>query len=189
VRDAVYFATFWQNDRMPRLNEIHFQCAQTLTPVPPPRLADENLRAYIMLLSAHFQGFCRDLHTECVVAVAASLPVGLQLMFQTQCLAGRDLDGGNPRFEAIRNDFERFYLGLNRALSFNVANATHVTHIGQLNSWRNYAAHQKTSPPAGAGSLSLAAVQAWKNSCDSLATELDGILYNRQLNMLGNAPW
>jgi len=31
---------------------------------PNPPLEDENLRRLIMLLSAHFQGYCRDLYTR-----------------------------------------------------------------------------------------------------------------------------
>lgn len=55
----------WVNDRVPRLTEIEAQCAtSTALVLSNPRLREENLRGYIMLLSAHFQGFCRDLYTE-----------------------------------------------------------------------------------------------------------------------------
>ncbi len=46
----------WQADRLPRLTEIDAHCAATLAITPPPTLTDENLRGYVMLLSAHFQG-------------------------------------------------------------------------------------------------------------------------------------
>jgi hypothetical protein len=50
---------------MVRLAEIDAQCAASQVLAPPnPRLVDENLRGYVVLLSAHFQGFCRDLYTE-----------------------------------------------------------------------------------------------------------------------------
>lgn len=52
----------WQNDRMHRLGEVDAQCAASLALAPPqPNLVEENLRGYVLLLSAHFQGFCRDL--------------------------------------------------------------------------------------------------------------------------------
>jgi len=70
----------WRNDRVPRLNEVDTQCAATLAIAPLPNLADENLRGYVMLLSAHFQGFCRDLHTECVQIVAAVVDAAMQPM-------------------------------------------------------------------------------------------------------------
>src|SRR5208337_1092080 len=83
----------WQNERMPRLGEVDNQCAATLALVPLPKLADENLRGYVMLLSAHFQGFCRDLHTECIQIVTAAVAPAMQLMIQSQCFTGRELDG------------------------------------------------------------------------------------------------
>ena len=47
----------WQTERMPRLDEIDTQCAASLARAQPnPRLVDENLRGYVVLLSAHFQG-------------------------------------------------------------------------------------------------------------------------------------
>ena len=74
----------WQHDRMPRLDEVDTQCVTTFMPVPPPALAEENLRAYVMLLSAHFQGFCRDLHTECIQIVATSVALSMQPLIQAQ---------------------------------------------------------------------------------------------------------
>jgi hypothetical protein len=120
----------WQNDRMPRLNEVDTQCAATLAIVPPPHLADENLRAYVMLLSAHLQGFCRDLHTECVQIVGLSVAPAMRLLIQLQCLAGRGLDGANPRFETLRKDFDRFGIDLNAALAVNPANAPEFPTLG-----------------------------------------------------------
>jgi hypothetical protein len=180
----------WQTDRLPRLAEVDAQCAATLAVVPPPALADENLRGYVMLLSAHFQGYCRDLHTECVqVVAAASASPAIEVVVQTQGIAGRELDGANPRYETLRKDFERFAFDLVAALAANPANALRVTHIGHLNSWRNYAAHHKTTPPTAGGPFNLAAVRVWRDSCDGLATALDGIMYNRLQAVLGGPPW
>lgn len=45
----------WRNDRMQRLSEIEAQCASSLALTPPqPNLVEENLRGYVLLLSAHF---------------------------------------------------------------------------------------------------------------------------------------
>jgi hypothetical protein len=179
----------WQRDRMPRLDEVDAQCATTFVAVPPSRLADENLRGYVMLLSAHFQGFCRELHSECIQIATTFVPPAMQYLFQAQCVAGRELNRANPQFETIRKDFERFGFNLNAALAASPANATRITHIGHLNSWRNYAAHHKKSMPTAGGPFTLATVQGWRNSCDGLATELDGIMYNQLQMALGKAPW
>jgi len=51
----------WQNDRMPRLTQIDAQCAVSLAATPPNAYwIEENLRGYVVLFSAHFQGFCID---------------------------------------------------------------------------------------------------------------------------------
>jgi hypothetical protein len=47
-----------------------------------------------------------------------------------------------------------------------------VTHLGELNRWRNIAAHH-AQPTAGP--LTLPQLQAWRTSCDGLATSLDHI--------------
>jgi hypothetical protein len=155
----------WRNDRVIRLNDVDAQCAAPLALVPPnPNLADENLRGYVMLLSAHFQGFCRDLHTDCIQAVTAAVAVPLQTMIQAQCLAGRDLDATNPRYATIRKDFERFGLDLQVALAANPANLLRITHLDHLNAWRNYAAHHKTAPPLVGGPFGVVTVRTWKDS-------------------------
>jgi hypothetical protein len=182
----------WQTNRVSRLGDS--QCDATSVLVPPnPQLADENLRGFVMLLSAHFQGFCRDLHSECVQAVADAVAQPMRFMIQTQCVAGRELDGANPRYDVIRKDFERFGLDLRAALTANpataAANTNSVTLIGHLNLWRNYAAHHKTSMPTHGGPFALATVRVWKQACAGLAAELDGIMYNQLRTVLGKAPW
>src|SRR5947209_5971913 len=63
--------------------------------------------AYAMLLSSQFQGFCRDLHSECVDHLLASVPDPLRTVFRSQFIAGRKLDAGNPNPGNIGADFNR----------------------------------------------------------------------------------
>jgi hypothetical protein len=182
----------WQTDRLPRLNAIDAQCDAVFSLVAPnPTLADENLRGYVMLLSAHLQGFCRDLHTECVQVVATALGVSpaVRVMIQAFGLGGRQLDGSNPRFDAIRKDFNRFGLSLSSAFQANPANVIRVTLLDHMNQWRNYAAHDKATAPSIGGPFTLATVRAWVAACDGLATELDGVMYNQLSSILGRPPW
>jgi hypothetical protein len=99
----------WQNDRMPRLRAIDAQCASSLALAPPnPNLVEENLRGYIVLLSAHFQGFCRDLYTESAQVIAAKVRPSLQVLIQAQFTAHCALDRGNPNHHNLKGDFRRF---------------------------------------------------------------------------------
>jgi hypothetical protein len=177
----------WVNDRMLRLHEIEAQCAasQALDP-PNPRLCEENLRGFIVLLSAHFQGFCRDLYTESAQIVVSRVLASLQVLIQDQFTAHRSLDQGNPTLQNLRKDFERFGFTLNLAAA-DPANPARLQHLTDLNRWRNIAAHHGTVPPAGLPSL--AEPQQWRTSCNGLAASLDGIMYNELRRTLRRAPW
>jgi len=177
----------WVNDRVPRLLEIEAQCAasQALA-LPNPRLREENLRGYIVLLSAHFQGFCRDLYTESAQITAFRVRATLRILIQAQFTAHRALDHGNPNLQNVRKDFERFGFTLNLA-DADPGNPARLQHLGELNKWRNIAAHYGTVPPAGLPSLTD--LHDWRNSCNGLAASLDGIMYNELRRILRRAPW
>lgn len=143
-----------------------------------------------MLVSGHFQGFCRDLYTECAQLCAAAVPVSLRTTIQAQFAAALTLNNGNPTVENIRKDFERFGFLLDLA-SAAPGNPQRVTHLGHLNYWRNAVAHQKAAPPpAGVPAvLTLADIQAWRASCDGLATSLDDTMRQELTRILGATPW
>jgi hypothetical protein len=179
----------WQNHRMPRLLQIDIQCAVSVALVPPnPDLAEENLRAYVVLLSAHFQGFCRDLYTEASQIFVSKVRPSLQVLIQDQFNARRILDQGNPSLDNIARDFNRFRLNLQVELNADPANALRRQHLAALNQWRNVVAHQGTTLPPGAP-LSLPMLQVWRQSCDDLTTSLDGIVYNQLRWLLRRKPW
>ncbi len=177
----------WQNDRMPRLQQVDLQCAGCLAAAPPNvHLIEENLRGYVVLLSAHFQGFCRNLYSEATLVIASKVRPALRRMIQEQFSAHRKLDHGNPSLQHLKEDFERF--GFTLDLAADPANLPCLTDLSSMNKWRNVAAHQGTTPPAGIP-LNLPSLQAWRGSCDGLATSLDGILYNELRKILRRAPW
>ncbi len=94
--------TCWQTDRTPRLAEVDAHCAAVLALVPPNlTFLDETLRGYVLHLSAHFQGFCRDLSTECTQIWIAAIPGGLQSSAQAQFSAQLALEKGNPSHDNI----------------------------------------------------------------------------------------
>ena len=195
--------TRWQNDRMLRLGHMDAHCAALFAPAAPsfppaapvappspPPLAHESLQGYTMLVSGHFQGFCRDLYTECAQLCAAAAPTTMRTKLQAQFAAALALNTGNPTHETIRKDFERFgfSLDLDGAAP---GNSQCVTHLGHLNFWRNHVAHQKGSPPpTGVPTLlTLANIQVWRASCNRLAISLDDIMKQELGRILGVAPW
>jgi hypothetical protein len=180
--------TDWQNERMPRLAAIDTHCAASALLTPSnPHLAEESLQGYVMLLSGHFQGFCRDLCRECTQVFAAHVSVGLRATVQTQFLGEMHLNIKNPNIETIRRDFERFAFTLD--FGADPANALRLTHLRHMNRWRNTVAHQKATAPIGVPALTLAAVQDWRTSCDGFAIWLDGIMHAELRRILGTPPW
>jgi hypothetical protein len=143
---------------MRRLGEVDAQCATSLAFAPPqPNLVDENLRGYVLLLSAHFQGYCRNLYMECAQIVVSKVRATLQVLMQAQFTAHRRLDHGNPNLQNLREDFERFGFTLDLAAA-DPANPARLQDLAALNRWRNVAAHHGTLP-AGAPPLNLSLLQ------------------------------
>src|SRR3954447_11108367 len=101
--------TQWQNDRRIRLQDVEAHCAAVIAQVPPnATFLDETLRGYVLHLSAHFQGFCRDLYTECSQLWIAAIPANFRATAQAQFFAHLALEKGNPSHENIMRDFRRF---------------------------------------------------------------------------------
>jgi hypothetical protein len=170
------------------LAEVDAQCAVSIALAPPrPYLVEENLRGYVLLLSAHFQGFCRDLHTESALTIVSRVRASLQVLIQAQFTNRRWLDRGNPNLQNLREDFGRFNFVLDLA-GADPANPGRVTDLGLLNEWRNVAAHHGRIP-TGLPSLTLPLIQRWRNACDGLAISLDEIMYNELRTILRRAPW
>ena len=93
----------WQTDRVPRLNALAAQVATA----PPSALAEENLRASVAMLCAHFQGYCRDLYTEGAQRMTLALPAEFQSLVQRQSMTELKLSTGNPTLQSLTHDFNR----------------------------------------------------------------------------------
>jgi hypothetical protein len=166
---------------------VQAQLAASRVLAPPnPRLSEENLRAYIVLLSAHFQGFCRDLHAESALTISRRVRRSLQPLVQAQFTSNLALDYGNPNLQNLRKDFERFRFRLDLT-SRDPRNPARLHDLSELSRWRNIVAHHGTVPPTGLPSSTD--LHDWTNSCDGLAISLDGIVYNELRRILRRAPW
>ncbi len=177
----------WTTDRLVRVRQIAAQCVATTALVPAnPTLADENLRGWVMLLSAHFQGFCRDLYTEASQQVVAVLPTAYQVVVQNQFSAGRKLDRGNPTLDNLEEDFDRLGVSLRTALKADAGGESLKRDLAALNDWRNKAAHRNTMtlPALGPG-----LVAGWVQTCDELAGKLNALVYTELAGLLGQPPW
>lgn len=131
----------WQNDRMLRLGHMDAHCASlfavptaplppqptpsgphqpvvpvpvAVAPPPPPPLAHESLQGYVVLLSGHFQGFCRNLYTECAQLCAAAAPATLRTTIQAQFVSGlalNDVQAWRASCDGLANSLDAIMRG------------------------------------------------------------------------------
>ena len=159
------------------------------------RYATEQINhAYTVLLASQFQGFCRDLHNECVEAlVNATAPVVIQPMFRAQLLRGRQLDKGNASRENITADFERFRIPFNtQVIAADRRNVGRYRRLLALNTWRNAIAHQDFARLTVSGTtpvLRLVTVREWRAACSGLAVSYDRVMRSYLAEITGTSPW
>ncbi len=151
-------------------------------------------QAYAMLLASQFQGFCRDLHTECVdhlVTALAPAPL-LWPLVQAEFTRGRQLDRGNAQPASIGADFGR--LGIDfwtEVEGYHPRNRGRKDALVLLNEWRNAIAHQDFDPARLGGTtiLRLTQVQRWRMACRHLARVFDEVMRRRLQTLTGISPW
>lgn len=146
--------------------------------------------AYATLLSAQFQGFCRDLHSEAVdVIVGGVARVALQPIVRVVLVQGRKLDHGNPNPGNIGSDFGRlgmmqFWPNVN---ALDRRNHARQAALENLNTWRNAIAHQDWNHVGGV--LHLTQVRTWRAACRALAIHFDRSVGVHVGALVGAPPW
>jgi hypothetical protein len=184
----------WQTTRAALLDEIESAHRSVGGTGPGRRTATQQLNfAYAVLLSSHFQGFCRDLHSECTDALARSItPASLRVTVQTEWRRGRKLDQGNPNPGNIGADFNRFGVVFWMTVrSADARNAQRQSLLEALNEWRNAIAHQDFDPAklGGTTTLQLATVRTWRTACNGLAHSFDAVMREHIRINVGAPPW
>jgi hypothetical protein len=182
----------WQNRRRLLLDEVEDAHRSVGGVGPGRRHATEQInQAYAVLLSAHFQAYCRDLHSECADYLVRAVPAALADMFLAALMWNRKLDHGNPNAGNLGSDFGRFELNF-------WADVEHIDHrnevrrelLDELNLWRNAIAHQDFDPVRlGAGALQLRQVRTWRAACQQLALDFDEVMRSHLERRLGGSPW
>ena len=116
---------------------------------PGARAASQQInQAYAVLLTAQFQGFCRDLRSECTdYLVAPVADPDLREMLRDNLLLGRRLDRGNPNPGNLGADYNRLSLAFWSLVDAgSPANLARRAALEQLCEWRNAIAHQDFGP-------------------------------------------
>lgn len=184
----------WQADARRALDEIDAAHRAVRGTGRGRRFAVQQInQAYVVLLSSHFQRFCRALHTECVEhLIGAPQYAAIRLILYSSLVEGRKLNWGNPNAGNIGSDYAR--LGLDIWSGVHVASSRSEKRqrkLEQLNHWRNAVAHHDFDKPrlGGRRELTLSEVREWRRACNALALDFDRVAHAYLLGITGQAPW
>src|SRR4029077_4583141 len=99
----------WRTERLAALDELQVAHRSVGGTGRGRRPTTQQINhAYAVLLSSQFQGFCRDLHNECIGLLVRWITlIGLRDAFERVLLLNRKLDTGNPNPGNIGSDFDR----------------------------------------------------------------------------------
>lgn len=184
----------WKSDARRALDEIASAHAAVGGRAPGRRYATQEINhAYAVLLSSQFQRFCRDLHTEAVDCLVASVsPQAVQPILLARLREARRLDRGNPNPGNLGADFGRLGLDLWPELQRRDSrNRGRQRQLQNLADWRNAIAHQDFAiaalvprPP-----LRLTQIRAWRSVCNAIAKELELLMGDHLESVAGVRPW
>lgn len=186
----------WKRRRLRALEPIELAHAAIVGVGPGRRHVTQQInQAFAVLLSSQFQGFCRDLHSECVDHIVKNvLPTSAQEVVRLNLLKGRKLDTANPNPANLGNDFNRFgrkFRFMDELLAHDPSNQLRKTKLEELSVWRNAIAHQDFTNQElqGKATISLGAVKRWRAACKGFATSMDQVMRRQLTTLLGVSPW
>ena len=139
--------------------------------------------AYATLITAHFQTYCRKIHTEAAQAIAGSLPDrALVVVMQNLLTDGRFLDKGNPTPRNLNQDFGRLGFRLWKELEAeDPLNAKRRQALERLCEWRNAIVHGDIVGKLESGRLvprgvTLKTCRQWRRAVGGLVISIDSVV-------------
>lgn len=186
----------WQVDSSAKLNELVAAHGRAGGTRRGRRYTTEQLNASLVAqIAAHFQLYCRNLHTEAAQALVSEAPPAYRAILRLALTNRRGLDRGNAWAETVGADFARFDLDIWAASQArDVRTATRRVRLQQLNTWRNAIAHQDFVFSAEqqallvGTSLTLLWAQRWRSACHGLALVFDVVVADHVGELVGTRP-
>ncbi len=188
----------WLSEAKAELDELEAAHARATTRRRTRHaLARQLCRAYLVSVSAQFQRFCRDLHSEAAQRLADAVePKAFRGAVLRLLTDGRRLDAGNATAGTLGPDFDRLGLAFLRELEARPENRRRRLELERLNVWRNAIVHLDFPLKPGREKLvrgtspdSVRDVRRFRQACDALAIEFDRIVRAHVSGVVGGAPW
>lgn len=139
--------------------------------------------AYVTVLAARFQGFCRELHSEVAAVLGSGVnDLVLSILLEGSLTRNRKLDSGNATVGNLGTDFGRFgfpFWDIVDAAAHH--NARRREELGRLMTWRNAIVHDDIDRKQARGELvperiTLRVCRRWDSQLDNLAVSIDAVL-------------
>ncbi|MHB8878630.1 MAG: hypothetical protein ACYC8T_33440 [Myxococcaceae bacterium] len=190
----------WQTVRQQELDQFLAAHARVGGNRPGRRYATEQLNyAYLAAVAAQFQGFCRDLHSEAVGALAAAAPK-VSTIIVASLTKNRKLDQGNAHEGTIAEDFAR--VGIEdfwdrvAARGGRAFTKARRRRLEQMNMWRNAIAHNnfeqnQTRVDKLDGQLRPRLIEGarCRDACRRLAVQMEAAVSSFLARVVGSPPW
>jgi hypothetical protein len=149
--------------------------------------------AYVLLLSAHFQAYCRALHSDSTQLLVEAIDPGIASVLDANLTFARQLDRGNAQPSAIGADFNRLVFEFWTVVkAADARNTARQRKLEDLNDWRNAIAHHDIETRRAdlrPREVTLAACRSWRGALDGLANSFDRVLAAHLATLLGSRPW
>jgi hypothetical protein len=149
--------------------------------------------AFVLLLSAHFQAYCRSLHSHSIRELAGALPPGPGGVMSVNLTFQRQLDSRNAQPGSLGADFNRLGLRFWDAVeAADARNAGRRNKLERLNDWRNAIAHHDVASRRSGltpHEVTLDACGSWRSALDGLARSFDTVLADHLAALIGFRPW
>ena len=149
--------------------------------------------AYVLLLCAHFQAYCRGLHSDATQLLVESIDPGVGAVLDENLSFRRQLDTRNAQPETLTADFSRLGLEFWTVVeTADARNATRRRKLKELNVWRNAIAHhniEQRRSDLHPHTVTLATCTTWHSALNGLAESFDRVLAAHLTTLLGSQPW
>jgi hypothetical protein len=158
------------------------------------RLTRQLNYAYVGLLAAQFQGFCRGLHSQAAAAIAQNVTdAALSVVIQELLTRGRKLDQGNASLANLGADFGRFgFKFWDTVEQAGPHNTRRKEELGKLMRWRNAIAHDDIARQLSElepNVITLKVCEGWNRRLDNLVVVFDKVIADQCENLGCPRPW
>lgn len=188
----------WKDRQLKQLDELESAHKKVGGIKPGRRYTTQQIDdAYVVLLCAQFQQYCRDLHSEAASWLVVQVnPASMRLPVAALLTSNRLLDRLNAQPSSIGSDFGRFGMDFWKSVRrLDKRNEGRQTKLDQVNIWRNAIAHQdfvlekREKDIVKSTRRTLPYIRGWRRACEALAPEFDEAVRRHLQSLIGASPW